>query len=81
MAANNRRFAEIATKKHEDTIRQYLYDEGPTTIDDLVGVIGMSKHRTGDILAAMRAEGVVENSLLRGNFYWLLAEDAEANAA
>ena len=78
MAVHKRRDGELSIKKHESIIRQYLYDEGPTTTEDLVKVLSISKGRTVDVLDGMRSEGVIVARQLRGNqSFWLLAEDAQ----
>jgi CRP-like cAMP-binding protein len=82
MAVHKHRGGDLSIRKHEGVIRQYLYDEGPSTTDDLVAMLGISKARTTDILTGMRAEGIIATSQLRGNqSFWLLAEDAEAQDA
>lgn len=82
MAVHKTRGGNLSIQRHEETIRRHLYDYGPTSTDDLVKVIGISKARASDILSGMRAEGTITHAQLRGNqSFWLLAEDAESQDA
>lgn len=65
---------------HEQAILHFLYDEGPSTCDQVAGHLGLSSSRTSDILGMMRQAGLVEYRRLGQppNVYWLLYEDAVA---
>jgi Mn-dependent DtxR family transcriptional regulator len=64
--------------KYMETIRQFLYDEGPHVAGDLEPLLGVSALRVLEILNLMKEEGVLANRRIGKKTYWLLAEDAEA---
>lgn len=75
-APRKRRLDNLQRDLHEEKIRQYLYDEGPSTLEDLQDLLGLSRARTSVLLTNMRASGLVEQAYLRDKVsYWLLAED------
>ena len=71
-----RQVSNLQRDKHEATVLKHLYEEGPSTTEELQEVLGLSRARTSALLTHIRAGGSIGYSYLReGAPYWLLAED------
>lgn len=79
LSASRSYFGETAVGSHEQTILDFLYEEGPHTSPDIVQHLGLSKDRTATILSNMHSAGQIA-SLHMGSPpkpHWILAEDAK----
>lgn len=64
--------------QHEQPILNFLYDEGPSTSEQIGEHLGISTSRTSDILGLMKDAGLIVYRRLGQppSVYWMLAGDA-----
>jgi transcription initiation factor IIE alpha subunit len=65
-----------AADHHEQSIRQFLYDEGMSQADEIAEALKLGNERTREILRLMREAGVVVRDRRGNKTYWILSEDA-----
>jgi hypothetical protein len=59
---------------HLNTLKEYLYEEGPQTTARLTEVLGLAESRTIDILGQGRHEGLFTTFNRGTTTYWMLDE-------
>ena len=70
MAHGMARYSESIEK--EQTLLDYLYDEGPTTTDELIERTSFQPDWLRKSLTTLRLEGKIINETIRGKSYWML---------
>lgn len=66
--------------EHIDSLKRFLWDEGPHKASDLAEQLGVSESGTRDLLSLMRHEGLVEPFQRDGTTYWMYAAEEELEA-
>jgi predicted transcriptional regulator len=69
---------ETASTEHFVNIKQFLYDEGPSTVDEITEHLGLSKDWVATLLTLMKDDGTLAKRRHKDGqkWYWLLAGDA-----
>lgn len=52
-------------EKYSTIVKNHLYDEGPTNIEDIEILLGLSNFRAMEILTTMEQNGIVVQRILR----------------